>query len=121
MIGGYSGTTIDTSIVCIPITSADATGTGTSLVTAVTGKKIKILGLMIITTAANVVTLHTGTIDVTSAVSGPMPLAANCGWVLPCVSNTAMHWMETVAGEALMLGASVATQVSGVLVYCTEA
>lgn len=84
--------------------------TGATLVAAVTGKKIRVLAMVAITTLANSINLDSNTTDIT----GIFPLAANGGLVLPYCEH---GWCETVAGEALNITLSVATSTGIQLIY----
>jgi len=96
------------------VISAASSGNNT-LVAAVTGKKIGVLGLILIADAAVDVRLESGA--GTTALTGVMSLAAEGnGFVLP-MSVEGRHWVETAAGALLNLELSGAVQVSGCIVY----
>lgn len=95
---------------------AAATSGDNSLVAAVAGKRIRVLGFFGLAAAA--VNLY-----FTSAAAGTVifggstnkiALPANGGFVLPEAPD---GWMETVAGEALILNLSGAVVVSGGVIY----
>ena len=95
---------------------AAATSGANTLLAAVSGKRIRVLALMIVAGAA-------GNIYFTSAAAGAVifggstnkiNLPANGGFVLPF--NPA-GWFETVADELLNLNASSTGPFSGGLVY----
>ncbi len=97
---------------------AAATSGNNTLLAAVTGKKIRVMGLCIIAGAV-------GNIYFTSGVSGTvifggstnkMALALNGGFVLPFSGG---GWFETAAGEALVMNASSTGPFSGGFVYET--
>lgn len=79
-----------------------STATTTSLVAAVANKKYRVVGLAVVTTAANSVNLESGTTDITAV----FPLGANGGIVLPYNEH---GWCETAAGAALQVTTSAAT------------
>ena len=98
--------------------SAASSGDNT-LVAAVTGKKIKVLGLVLVGAGAVDVRLESGAGG--TALTGVMSLTANGDLkiVFP-MSEPGYHWVETAAGALLNLELSGAVQVSGCLVYYTE-
>lgn len=79
-----------------------STATTTELVAAVTNKKYRVVGLAVITSAANNINLESGTTD----ISAVWPLGTNGGLVLPYNEH---GWAETNAGEALQITTSAAT------------
>lgn len=81
-----------------------------TIVAAVSGKRIVLLGLFLVSTSANGLTLKSDS----TAISGAMAVAANGTLVLP-VSDRG--YVETAVGEALKLALSGATQVSGAVTY----
>jgi len=83
---------------------------GAELVAAEAGRRIRVLGIVAITTLANSINLESGTTDIT----GIFPLAANGGLVLP---YTEQGWCETAVGEALNITLSVATSTGIQLIY----
>ena len=84
----------------------------TTLVAAVPGKKIKVIGYALVSTAANSIKFKSGA---GTDLTGAMALAANGGISSPSDKNTVEF--ETAAGQALVINLSAATQVSGHLVY----
>jgi hypothetical protein len=92
--------------------SAAASGDNTILV-AVTGKRLCVLGIFLMAAGAVNATVKSNT----TALSGAIPLAANGGFVVPPPANPEMDWLETNAGEALVLTLSGAVQVSGFITY----
>lgn len=98
--------------------SAASSGDNT-LVAAVASKKIKVLSLVLIAAGDVDVRLESGASG--TALTGVIELgAAGNGFVLP-PSLPGMHWLETAAGELLNLELDGAVQVSGFIVYYTEA
>ena len=92
-----------------------ATSGNNTLVAAVTGKKICVLGMLLVATADVDVRLESGADG--TALTGVMEMAAaGNGFVLP-MSTVGYHWVETAAGSLLNLELSGAVQVSGLLVY----
>jgi len=96
--------------------SAASSGDNT-LVAAVSGEKIKVLGVVLVAVGNVVARFESGAGG--TALSGQMSLIAGTPLVLP-VMPAGYHWMETAAGALLNLELSDAVQVSGVLVYVTE-
>jgi len=91
-----------------------ATSGNNTLVAAVTGKKIRVLGLCIKAASAVAVRLEDGAGG--TALTGVTSLVANgdLGWTLPL--NLA-GWCETSAATLLNMELGGAVQVSGVLTY----
>lgn len=75
------------------------------LVAAVSNRKIRVLALALVSSAANTVTFKS---SVAGAISGAFSFAANGGMVLPFNEH---GWFETVAGEGLLVGLSAASAV----------
>lgn len=88
-----------------------ATGTDNTLVAAVTGKKIRVLELTMVVTAAAVARFESATGG--TALTGQMSFGANSVFTLPF---SPYGWMETVAGELLNLELS-ASAAHGFLLY----
>lgn len=87
-----------------------STATTTQLVAAVANKKYRVVGLAVVTTAANNVNLESGTTDITAV----FPLGTNGGIVLPYNEH---GWCETNAGEALQITTSAATACGVQVLY----
>jgi hypothetical protein len=96
--------------------SAAVSGDNT-LIPAVAGKKLCVLGVFLMAGGAVNATFYSGPPATGKALSGPVPMAANGGFVVPPSANPEMHWIETAAGEALVLKLDSAVQVSGFVVY----
>jgi len=101
----------------IKISASSNAAAGNILVAGVTGKKICILSLCLI--AADVVnaTFYSGPADTGTAISGPLPLGANGGFVINAPADADIHWLETAIGQDLRLKLDAAVQCSGWLVY----
>ncbi len=97
--------------------SAASSGDNT-LVAAVTGKRIKVLALVLVAASAVTVRLESGAGG--TALTGVMNLAASDLRVVFPPSEPGYHWVETAAGELLNLELGDAVQVSGCVVYYTE-
>jgi hypothetical protein len=98
--------------------SASSSGNNT-LVAAVSGQKIKVLGMILVVSGDVDVRLESGAGG--TALTGVISLAEDGnGFVLP-MAPPHYHWVETAAGALLNLELSGAVQVSGCLVYYTEA
>lgn len=87
----------------------ESTAASNEIVAAVANKRIRVVNVVLVCSAANVVTWQSAA----TAISGPMSFAANGGYALE--SDTALF--ETVAGEALNLLSGSAVQVSGHILY----
>jgi len=102
------GTTLQAAI--------DFAGATTSvIVAAVTGKKIKIVNLLLTVAGETNITFKSAS----DSISGPMDFGGTDeprGMVL----SNGTHPLETVAGEAFGIASSLAVQVSGVVTYYTE-
>jgi hypothetical protein len=105
---GLSGTMATPIKVKISVAAA----TTTTLVAAVASKKIRVVAMYMISTGANTVNLQSHT--TTSNSDGLPAYAANGGIVL---NYNPIGWFDTVAGEALDMVTSAASQVSGQLAY----
>jgi hypothetical protein len=91
----------------------DAAGSGdNTVVAAVTGKKIRVISLWLI--SAGTVTTRWESAASGTALSGQATLAVNTGYVLPVNEH---GWFETVAGQLLNLELSGAVSVDGGLSY----
>jgi len=89
--------------------NASASG-DTTLVAAVAGKKIRVLALTVISTAANSVHFR----SLATPITATFPLAANGGVVLPV---NELGWFETAVGEALVVNMSTITAAGMQIVY----
>lgn len=98
-----------TSFASITASSSGAT----TLVAAVSSKKIRVVALSLVANAAVNVKFQS---HVAGDISGLYYLAANGGMVLPA---SQYGWFETTAGEALDINLSGAIPVGGSLVYTT--
>lgn len=87
----------------------ESTQASNEIVAAVAGKKIRVVSVVLVCSAANVVTWQSAA----TAISGPMSFAANGGYALASEAPL----FETVAGEALNLLSGSAVQVSGHILY----
>lgn len=86
-----------------------ATG-NTALVAAVTGKSIRVLSVITVSTLANSIKFQSATTDVTAT----FPLAANGGFSL---NENLGGWFQTASAEALNLNCSVATSTGCMITY----
>ena len=96
--------------------SSDAAA-GNTLSAAVPGKRIAVLAACLITAGDVVATFYSGPADTGTALSGPLPLAANGGFVINAPTDPSMAWLMTAPGEALTLHLASAVSVGGWLVY----
>ena len=92
----------------VPI-AVTAAGNNT-LVAALTGTSIRIVALYFISSNTNTVTLKSGT----NALTGAMDFTSQERMVLPL---NEYGWMETNAGEALIMTTTKGYNVSGMLTY----
>lgn len=91
----------------------DVAGSGdNTIVAAVTGKKIRVLALFLVASAAVTVRFESGAGG--TALTGQMQLGANGVLVLP---ENANGWFQTAAAALLNLELSGAVSVDGGLVY----
>lgn len=81
-----------------------------AVVTAKTGKRIRVLGLVLISTLANSVSF----LSASTTISGTFPLGANSGFVLPFTEH---GWFETAENEALNVNLSVGTSTGMQILY----
>jgi hypothetical protein len=88
---GVSGTMLTPTKVKISVASA----TTTTLVALQASKKIRILSMYLVSTAANTVTFQSHT--TTTNADGGAAFAANGGYVLPF---NPIGWFDTTSGEA---------------------
>ena len=93
-----------------PINVSAPSGT---IVPAVAGKRICVLGICLIVGSAAPVTFQSNGTPLT----GPLPLAANGGFVVNPPADPAMHWLQTAIGEGLVLANPDEQQVSGFITY----
>ena len=83
-----------------------------TLVAAVSGKKIRVLGLSLMSAGTVNLTFQSGAGG--TAISGAYPLTAQAGMVLP---PCALGYMETAAGALLNMRLDAGTLVVGTLTY----
>lgn len=93
----------------IEIVTGDGTG-DQELVAAVSGKKIRVLYIMLFSSIASNLTLKSGA---STTLVGTLYAPANFGLTEDFPSGIC----ETAAGEALNLNVSVATNVGGIVAY----
>jgi len=92
-----------------------ATSGNNTLVAAVSGLKIKVLGMVLYAAGAVDVRLESGA--GTTALTGVMSFAAAGDGVVIPIAPPGYHWIETAAGALLNMELGGAVQVSGFLVY----
>lgn len=87
-----------------------------TLVAAVEGKRIRVLGLVLVAAGSVVATLYSGASATGTMLTGAMSMAVGEKLVLtPAVGTSG--WMESEIGEALVMKLSAAVQVGGMLTY----
>ena len=96
--------------------SVSSSGDNT-VIAGVTGLKIKLLSVVLIANGTVNVKWRSNTTD----LSGPMPLIANSGFVLPASSAAQGNYLQTATGQSLNLNLSAAVAVSGHISYYEEA
>lgn len=89
-----------------------ATSGDNTLVSAVTGYKIRVLGFFLISAGTVTTRFESGAGG--TALTGQMNLVANTGYVCPV---TELGWFETASGTLLNLELSGTVSVDGSLVY----
>lgn len=89
-----------------------ATNGDNTLVALVSGKKIRVLALMLI--AAGTVTARLQSGAAGAYLTGSEPLTAGAGWVMPF---SPVGWCETASGALLNLELNAAVNCGGCLVY----
>ena len=99
------------------VNAASDAASGNEIVAAVTGKSICALAVCLMAADAVNATFYSGPGDTGTAITGPMPLGANGGFVNPAPADSEMHWLQTESGKALTLKLDAAVQVSGWVVY----
>lgn len=89
-----------------------------TLVAAVTGKKIKVLGLLLVANSTVAVRLESGASG--TALTGVMTTTAENLTILWPMTTPGSHWVETTAGALLNMELGGGVQVSGCVVYYLE-
>lgn len=116
---GGGGSTVEIAKPAIQRAPINISTTGdNTIVSAVAGTKIKILGLFVVSAGDVNLTIKSGA---TTNLSGVIPLAARGnGFVLP-MALSGYHLMETATGAALVFNLSAAIAVTGAIAYLQEA
>jgi hypothetical protein len=107
----YNGTTVLTPLFATVVASASG---ATTIVSAVSSKKIRVLALSLI--AGGTVNAKWQSHTTPTDLTGLAYLGANGGYVLPF---SPVGWFETVSGEALDINLSASVAVGGSIVYVT--
>ena len=89
-----------------------ATSPDTTIISAVSGKKLRIVSLFLVSAGTVTTRFESGADG--AKLTGQMTLTANSGFVLP---YNPVGWFETVAGQALSLELSAGVSVDGSLTY----
>lgn len=97
-------------------TIATSSSGATAIVAAVTGKKIKVIGVWLSSNGTVNVKWQSASTDIT----GLAYLLQGNGYVLPTGSPGVAHWFETASGEALNINLSATVAVGGSIVYYEE-
>ena len=101
------------------VISAAAAGNN-EIVAAVSGKSICVLAMLLMAGDTVTATVYSDNQSGGTALTGPMPLAANGGFCLPAPADPWACWFKTAVGKKLNLYLSAAKQVSGTVVYYEE-
>jgi hypothetical protein len=105
----------------MPLAIVNVSAAGdTTLVGAVTGKKIRVKSFHLVNqvATANSVKFRTGTTDLHAAL--PLPLAVGMGVFANPIPEPGAYLFETAAGALLAINLSAATGVTGVASYSLE-
>jgi hypothetical protein len=103
-----------TEVKTVPINIAPGGASATAIVAGVTGKKIRILAMVIGTDTIGTLRFQDDASSPT-VLSGDIPVLADSPLVLEF--NEGMHWGETAAGDDLDILPSGAMNIDGILVY----
>lgn len=92
----------------------------TTIVAAVAGQRIRVIGFLLTSTAALAARFYSAA-SPTNPITGPLSLAVNGSLIVPPFSRpggpgSAEYWFMTNPGEALVLNNSAAGTVAGVAV-----
>lgn len=101
----------------VAVNASSNAAAGNALVAAVPGKRIGVLAACLIAAGDVVSTFYSGPADTGTAITGPLALAANGGFVVNAPADPSLAWLMTAPGEALTLRLTTAVQVGGWLVY----
>ena len=95
-----------------------ATSSNNTLVAAVTGKQIKVLGLLLVADSTVAIRLESGAGG--TALTGVMTTTAENLTICLPMAEPGRHWVETAVGTLLNMELGGAVQVSGCIVYYEE-
>lgn len=101
----------------IAVNASSNAAAGNTLIAAVPGKRIGVLAACLIAAGDVVATFYSGPADTGTALTGPLTLAANGGFVINAPIDPATAWLLTAPGEALTLHLATTVTVGGWLVY----
>jgi len=94
------------------------TSIGETLVAAVTGHRIRVLGMRITAAGAVSLSMYSGDPAGTGTVIDPPSLLAESGgYTLPITPEPNAPWMQTEKGEPLVALLSAAVRCTGVVLY----
>lgn len=95
----------------------DAASSGdNTIVSAVTGKKIRVLGVLLISAGDATIRFESGAGG--TALTGQMTVSAGSGFMLP-TADSDVGYFQTAAGELLNLEISAGVSMDGFIVYIT--
>ena len=89
-----------------------------TVVAAVSGKKIKVISVLLVAAGAVTARFESGASG--TALTGQMSLAADGDWFMLPPAPPGYHWFETAAGALLNLELGGAVYVDGCIVYYEE-
>lgn len=101
----------------VAVNASSNAAAGNTLIAAVAGKRIGVLAACLIAAGDVVATFYSGPANTGTALTGPLNLAANGGFVINAPTDPATAWLMTAPGEALALHLASAVAVGGWLIY----
>jgi hypothetical protein len=101
----------------IAVNAASDAAAGNMLIAAVPGQRIGVLAACLIAAGDVAATFYSGPADTGTALTGPLSLAANGGFVINAPTDPTTAWLLTEPGEALTLHLASAVAVGGWLIY----
>ncbi len=104
----------------IAVTATTAGAGDTTILAAVTGQKIRVVGFMLASTTQITIQFYSNA-SPTTPLTGPLSVPAVTPFTLPVFDRHgapggAAYWFETNAGEALVLHNNAAGTVGGIIV-----
>ena len=118
-LGTNNDVTVSSGKTILRAAISGASSGNNTIVGAVADKKIKVLSVCLVATAAVTVRFESGADG--TALTGVMSLDAKSGFVINAPADPNMHWFETGVNTLLNMELGGAVQVSGFMTYYTEA